>query len=110
MKAVVDTRTAASLVIGATGIAEILQNVRIILSTIKGSVSLDRAFGLSITYLDSPMPEAMAAFSGEIVEEVEKQEPRVSVSSVTFKAKEDEARQGTLYPVVRIKIKDGVQL
>ena len=107
MEAVVDTRTASSFIIGATGVTEILQNVRTILSTIKGSVTFDRDFGLSITYLDSPMPEAMAAFTGEIVEEVEKQEPRISVASVTFKPKKDEAMQGRLYPVVRIKFKDG---
>ncbi len=107
MDTVVDTRTPFSIVIGAIGITEILQCVRTILGTIKGSVPLDRDFGLSLTYLDSPMPEAMAAFSGEIVEEVERLEPRVSVVNVNFLPKEDDAMQGTLYPVVRIKIKDG---
>ncbi|MBI9112241.1 GPW/gp25 family protein [Maridesulfovibrio ferrireducens] len=107
METVVDTRTSNAIVIGATGIAEILQNVRTILSTIKGEVPLDRTFGLSITYLDRPIPEAMAAFSGEIVEEVERQEPRISVTRVKFLPKEKDAMQGRLYPVVRIKIKDG---
>lgn len=37
-----------------TEVVEILQNVRTILATRKGSVPLDRDFGLSWQYLDAP--------------------------------------------------------
>jgi len=110
MEFLVDTRLSASIVIGATGIEEILQNVRTILTTIKETVPFDRDFGISATYLDRPLPEAMAAHTGEVTEEVEKQEPRVSVVSVEFLPKVNDAMEGRVYPVVRVRIKDGVQL
>ncbi|MFW5497758.1 MULTISPECIES: GPW/gp25 family protein [unclassified Maridesulfovibrio] len=107
MELIVDTTKPAPLVIGETGVAEILQNVRIILSTIRGTVPFDRLFGLTITYIDKPIPEAMAEFRGDAIQTVQKYEPRVSVTSVDFKAKPDEAMDGRLYPVVRVRIKDG---
>jgi len=107
MELIVDTTKPAPLVIGETGVAEILQNVRMILSTAKGSVPLDREFGLSITFIDRPMPEAMAEFRGEAITEVQRLEPRVKVVSVEFKERPDDAMDGRLYPVVRVKIKDG---
>ncbi len=106
MQALVDMTQSTGLTVGATGVAAILQCVRVILSTIKGTVPLDRDFGISAAYLDTPLPEAMAAFIGEIVDAVEAQEPRVDVSSVTFKAKADEAMEGRLYPVVQVSIKE----
>ena len=39
----------------ASVVAEVLQNVRTILSTRKGSVPLDRDFGISWEYLDRPI-------------------------------------------------------
>lgn len=104
---VVDTRTPVSIIIGATGITEILQNVRTILDTIKGTVPFDREFGLNITFLDRPLPAAMAEFRGESISAIERLEPRVSVTSVDFVAKPDEAMDGKLYPVVSVNIKDG---
>ena len=107
MELIVDTTQPAPIVIGETGVAEILQNVRIILSTIRGTVPLDREFGVSLNVIDLPQPEAMAAYRGEAVQAVEKYEPRVSVVSVDFKAKPDDAMDGRLFPVVRVRIKDG---
>ncbi len=92
--------------IGATGLEEIFQNVRIILGTVRGTVPLDRPFGVSDTVLDEPLPEAVARLSGEIVGEVEKQEPRVKVISVHFLPDADGAVDGRLYPVVEIEVKD----
>ena len=41
-------------------ITEILQNVRTIMATTKGSVPLDRDFGVSADYVDKPMAKAKA--------------------------------------------------
>ena len=40
--------------------AEVIQNVRCILATRKGSVPFDRAFGVSWDMLDKPLPVAKA--------------------------------------------------
>lgn len=96
----------APIEIGATGLAEILQNVRVILSTLRGTVPLDRGFGLSATWLDQPAPEAMAGLSAEIVEAVERWETRARVVSVQFRAGPDAAMDGRLFPVVRISLQE----
>ncbi len=105
MEFVVDTGKRAAIVVGATGVAEIVQNVRTILATPKGSVPLDRDFGVIWTVLDRPLPEAKAAYTGDAVAQVQKYEPRVKVLSVGFRADTSGAMQGRLYPVVRIKIR-----
>ncbi len=95
----------AAIVIGATGYDEIYQNVRTILATAKGSVPLDRDFGVDQTFLDHPTSMAMAKSLPAIVEAVEKYEPRVAVVSVTWVA--SEAMEGRMIPRVRIRIRDG---
>lgn len=105
MEFVVDTGKRAAIVVGATGVAEIVQNVRTILTTPKGSVPLDREFGLTWTVLDRPLPEAKAAYTGEAVTQIQKYEPRVKILSVSFRADTSGAMQGRLYPVVRITIR-----
>ncbi|MCG8639137.1 MAG: GPW/gp25 family protein [Desulfobacterales bacterium] len=92
--------------IGLVGKAEIVQNVAVILSTIKGTVPLDREFGISAGFLDKPMPVAQALMAGEIAAEVEKQEPRVKVTTVDF-LETGRAMDGVLLPKVSIIIKDG---
>ncbi len=91
--------------IGATGVEEIIQNVQIILSTNRGSVPLDRDFGLDNIYLDQPDKLVMARIVPEIFEEVEKQEPRVKVLEVDFVEQENNiAAEGRLFPKVRVEI------
>lgn len=90
--------------IGASGIAEIIQNVKTILSTIKGTVPLDRTFGISGEYVDKPPALAQALYTADIVDEVEKQESRVKVSQVLWDQDALAAMDGTLKPRVIIKI------
>lgn len=97
------------LEIGATGLIEIIQNVRIILTTMKTTVPLDRDFGVG-GFVDHPLPVVQARMVAEIVAEVEKQEPRVRVTSVTWTADPVGAMDGRLLPVVRIKLRDGVEI
>lgn len=100
------TGTLETIEIGATGRREIIQNVKTILATVKGSVPLDRGFGIKGEYVDQPLPVARALFAAEIVEEVEKQEPRVKVTQVTWA--EEDALDGKMNPIVWIKVKEGV--
>ena len=91
--------------IGASGIDEIVQNVITIISTKKGSVPLDRDFGLDYVYLDQAENQVMDRFIPDIFDEVEKQEPRVKVLEVDFIEQENSiTSEGFLYPKVRVEI------
>lgn len=83
---------------------EILQNVRFLLSTPKFTVPLDRDFGLSQRFIDKPLPVAESLFRAEILDAIEKYEPRVEVENVTF---EQGDTPGMLIPQVEVNIVDG---
>ena len=63
---------------------EVLQNVRTILSIIRGTVPLDRNFGISADFLDLPMSLARAKLVQTVIEAVPEQEPRAKVKEVIF--------------------------
>lgn len=81
---------------------EIIQNVRTIITTRKGSVPLDRDFGIDVDIIDQPVTRVRAALTADIIDAVERYEPRVSVTEVTFRGNEIE---GEIYPVVKVAIK-----
>ncbi len=83
---------------------EIIQNIQIILSTAKGTVPLDRDFGIDWTMLDEPTPMAMMLARTEIIDAIEEYEPRAKVKSITFKKDVDLARDGGLIPIVTVEI------
>ena len=78
----------------ASVVAEVLQNVRTILSTRKGSVPLDRDFGISWEYLDRPIDVAQMLMRSEIIDAVSKYEPRATVESVVFEGSAEDALDG----------------
>jgi len=77
--------TPQPLKLGLTGIEEIAQNVRLILSTPKGSVPLDRRFGINWDLIDKPYPVTIQLLKAEIVKAIETYEPRVKVKAVKVK-------------------------
>lgn len=81
---------------------EILQNVRTILTTTKYSVALDRDFGLEADAVDGPIQTVQAKLTAEIIEKVEKYEPRVQVKQVDY---DGDFITGKLIPKVRVVIK-----
>lgn len=81
-------------------VEEVLQNVRTILSTVKGSVPLDRDFGIDGSYVDMPMPAAKAKLASEIMQAIQKHEPRATVTSIEFTGDEN----GTLQPRIEVRI------
>lgn len=81
-------------------VEEILQNVRTILSTIKGSVPLDRDFGIDGSYVDAPMPVAKAKLASEIMSAVQKYEPRATITSIDFTGE----MSGVLKPRIELRI------
>lgn len=80
---------------------EIYQNVYCIISTLKGSVPLNRSFGLSGTFIDDPMPVAAAKLREEITEQIAEWEPRAKVVSIDFEENEFE---GKMTPKVKIEV------
>lgn len=102
------TAAPAGIVIGASGLEEIIQNVRTIIATARGTVPLDRDFGVSAALVDDPTPSAMARFSSDIVDAVETYEPRVKVVGISWR--DSDALDGKLQPAIRIKIREGVIL
>lgn len=91
--------------VGATGLRAIYQNVQTILATIKGTVPLDRTFGINADLVDTPMPLAQSRLTGEVVAAIERWEPRVKVVSVSFvNPGQTETADGRLIPRVRLRI------
>ena len=67
-----------------TELEEIAQNVKTIISTVKGQVFLDRGFGVSAELLDHPVPLVQNKLTAQIVEAVNKFEPRAKVTDVLY--------------------------
>lgn len=71
---------------------EIVRNVHTLLLTPIGACPLYRDFGIDVTYLDYPPNIATGLFTAAVIEAVDKWEPRVQVSGVTFEADGAEGR------------------
>ena len=68
---------------------EIMRNVQTILATPLGTCPLYRDFGLDISVLDAPIDVAQNLLAVEIMDAVDRWEPRVRVTDVTFTADEN---------------------
>lgn len=80
---------------------EVLQNVRTILTTRKGSVPMDRAFGIDGDVVDLPSAVAQAKLASEIVATVSEYEPRAKVERVLYEGNETD---GFLRAKVRVNV------
>ena len=99
------------LVIGATGLDAIRQNLRIIVLTSAFSVPLDRAFAVQDSAIDAPDPYKSARIIGEIISLIEKYEPRVAVESVNFRELTSSQRMtGLVCPIIKFSLREGVTL
>ena len=98
----------ADIEILASGERGIYQNVQTILSTWRGTVFLDRLFGIDAGMVDKPMNRVSNQALSNITTEIEKQEPRVKVVSVSFEP--GGAGRGNLIISVQVKIRNGVLL
>lgn len=92
---------------GATGLTALLQNVRTILSTVAGTVPLDRSFGIDSSPVDGPIAIAQARMTAAVVKAVQTHEPRVVVLAVTYNS---EHADGRLMPSVKVRLREGVIL
>lgn len=83
-------------------VIEVLQNVYTILSTMEYSVPLYREFGTSATYLDAPHAVARMRHTREVIEVVERFEPRAFVVEVNYYSDE---KDGKIYPAVTVRLR-----
>lgn len=88
----------------ADTVHEVLQNVRTIISTARGSVPLDRDFGISWEAVDQPTQMAQMTLRTEIVKAIQTYEPRAKVKSITFTEGKDLAMAGHLVPVLIVEV------
>jgi phage baseplate assembly protein W len=72
-----------------TEIEEIVQNVKTILSTPKGSVPLLRDFGISVDLIDTLTPELQMRVKEEVFLQIERWEKRAKVKKVSVLASDD---------------------
>ena len=89
--------------IGVTGIVQLEQEIRTVLATRKGSVPLDRDFGITWDYVDLPLSEAMQYMVAEIGQQLERYVPRIKVRDISFAS--DNPVDGKLQPVVTVEIR-----
>ena len=85
-------------------IAEVLQNVRMILTTPVGTVPLRRTWFMDYSLLDLPIPLARAQLRANIFEAIKRFEPRATVLEINFVENEQDLLEGRMIPSVLIEI------
>jgi phage baseplate assembly protein W len=83
-------------------VAEVIQNVRTILSTIKYEIPLDRQFGMDGSVIDMPIQQAQAKWSAEIFSQVKQYEPRAIIEKISLEG----SIEGKLVPTVEVRINE----
>lgn len=86
-----------------TTVQEVLQNIAVILSTPQFSVPLDRKLGMLQRFVDKPIQVAQPILISEVMDAVERDEPRAEVLNVTFELGKN---PGALIPIVEVNIID----
>ena len=85
---------------------EVLQNVSVLLTTVVGTVPLDRNLGITATFIDEPIGRSKADMPFFIKDTIREYEPRFIVTRVDFVPNTNAAMDGKLYPQVRGYISD----
>lgn len=70
---------------GLSGVEEVRQNIRAIVSTIQGTCPFHRDFGIDSEIVDLPTPAAAALLQVSIINAIETYEPRALVTDVEIK-------------------------
>ena len=83
-----------------TEVEEVMQNVYTIITTARGSVALDRDFGIDTSFLDAPINVAQTLMLTSVIEAVSQFEPRAKVKEILFGG---EAKEGKLEAKVRVE-------
>jgi phage baseplate assembly protein W len=95
----------AEVTFGLSGVPEVMQNVRTILTTRRGTVPLDREFGISQEFLDSPINTARAKVEQEIFLQLKKYEPRAVLKQIEW---DGNVSAGLITPKVKVEVNLGL--
>lgn len=93
----IDTGEKEDIKLGARGLEDLRQCIKILMSTIKGSVFLDRRFGIDGSVIDMPINRLGTLFEA-INTAIEEYEPRVEVLEIV-------PYRSTLDGAVEVKVK-----
>lgn len=112
MDILVDLLDRRPLIIGATGMDAVIQNIRMILLTLCYSIPLERKFAHDGKMIDSPAPQETWRKTAELIDAIEKYEPRVKVHKLDFVYHDiqGQLKEGTLTPKISFSLKKGVEL
>ena len=89
---------------GATGVMEVLQNARTLFMTRAGTVPLDREFGIDLSLIDDPMPAARAKLEIEMIQKLQRYEPRARISQFN---NDLQANDGRIYMTILLQVNQG---
>ena len=106
MDIVVDTTQPVAVEVGATGIRQLAQEIRTLLSTARGSVPLDRDFGINWDLVDMPIPEARQMYIAEVAAQIHKYIPRVRFKGIRFPDPGTETIEGHVGVALTVEIKE----
>ena len=90
-----------NITFGLSGVPRIMQNVRTLLTTRRGTVPLDRDFGISFDFLDSPVNVTRAKAEQEIFLQMKKYEPRAILKQIKWDAN---VISGEIWPTVKVEV------
>ncbi len=85
---------------------EIEQNIRVILGTYRGTVPLNRKFGIDTSFIDNPSNKALIISKLKISEAIQEFEPRVEVTKISIERDIENALNGDFTMLVEVNIKD----
>ena len=80
---------------------EVAQNIAFLLSTPKGSVPMMRDLGIDTGLLDDPTPQAKVKLKAQIVDQIQKYEPRAKIKEIELV----ENKEGKLKPRLRWELR-----
>ena len=101
----VDTSQKQDIQLGAVGIDDLRQCLHTLMSTIKGSVFLDRELGVDASVIDMPINNLGRIFS-TINDAIERYEPRVEVLEIKPYRRD---MNGQVEIKVKFKVLEGVE-
>lgn len=85
----------------ASDIEEIIQNIKTIITTPKGTVPFDRNFGIDFTILDKPIHIVKGLLIAEYAGQIRLYEPRAAIKEVIY---DHDGINGALRPKVVIEL------
>ena len=86
-------------------VEEIMQNIKVIVTTVMGNVPFDRKFGIDGKFIDNPI-KRKSKLTICILESIQDFEPRAEVTNIEIIDDVESFGKGKLIPKLEVRIKD----